>query len=187
MILRGTNCPGLPHGVHPLAGAAFRFLPQSTAPSVESLTVMDKWITSIKGSTSEAAIEAKVVAAKPTEAFDFCYLFSDKTFSTKVTDIDMCDADARLQFHASPRQVAGGPVSENILKCELKPLNPADYLPATFTSEQWARLHAAFPTGSCDFNRPAVGEQPSEPWMTFMDGLGVGRPLGPPPVSGMKR
>ena len=39
-----------------------------------------------------------------------------------------------LKSNASPRQVAGGSLSENILKCQLKPLNAADYAPATFTA-----------------------------------------------------
>jgi hypothetical protein len=69
------------------------------------------------------------------------------------------------------------------MKCELKPLSRLDYLPVTFTDAQWARLQTAFPTGVCDFNRPPVNAYPSAEWVTFMDGLGVGRPLGPPPVA----
>ena len=80
----------------------------------------------------------------------------------------ICDADApqadglgRLAKRASPRQVAGGPLAENILKCQLKPLNPADYAPMIFTSAQRARLQAAFPDGVCDWSRPGVGQQPA--------------------------
>ena len=48
----------------------------------------------------------------------------------------LCDADPRLPKHASPRQVAGGSLEENILKCQLKPLEPADYAPVAFTAAQ---------------------------------------------------
>ncbi len=44
-----------------------------------------------------------------------------------MTDQATCDADPRLAYFTSPHQVAGGPQPENILKCQLKPLNLADY------------------------------------------------------------
>jgi hypothetical protein len=156
------------------------FLPQNTAPSVASLTVMDKWITGIKADTSGDPIEDVVIATKPKEAFDFCYLTGDVTLSTKVTDIAMCDADARLKPHASPRQVAGGPVSENILKCDLKPIDPADYGTPGLTDAQLTRLKAVFPDGVCDFDKPGVGQQPAESPLNFAAGPG-GVPFGTPP------
>ena len=72
----------------------------------------------------------------------------------------LCDADPRLKSNASPRQVAGGSLSENILKCQLKPLNAADYVPATFTAGQWrgckphSRTACAIGAARC---RPAGG------------------------------
>ena len=71
----------------------------------------------------------------------------------------LCDADPRLPKHASPRQVAGGPLAENILKCQLKPIETGDYAPVTFSAAQLARLHATFPDGVCDWSEPGVGQQ----------------------------
>ena len=82
--------------------------------------------------------------------------------------------------HSSPRQVAGGPLTENILKCQLKPLNAADYLPATFSAVQLARLYATFPDGVCDWSKPGVGQQAAVSPLTFANGPG-GEPFGPPP------
>jgi hypothetical protein len=93
-----------------------------------------------------------------------------------------CDADPRLMKHASPRQVAGGSLAENILKCQLKPLNASDYAPVTFSPTQLARLHAAFSEGVCDWSRPGVGQQEAISPLTFVSGPG-GRPLPPAPVS----
>jgi hypothetical protein len=93
-----------------------------------------------------------------------------------------CDADPRLARHSSPRQVAGGPLAENILKCQLKPLNPADYAPVVFSSTQLARLQATFPDGVCDWSLPGVGQQAAVSPLTFVDGPG-GAPLPPAPVS----
>ena len=71
---------------------------------------------------------------------------------------------------SSPRQVAGGRLSENILKCSLKPLNHVDYAPLVFTSAQWARLQAVFPDGVCDWSEPGVGQQRAVSPLTFENG-----------------
>ena len=125
---------------------------------------------------------AQVVAARPAAAVYLCYLSGDVSFTTKLTDMAVCDADPRLQKHASPRQVAGGALTENLLKCQLKPLNTAEYLPATFTAEQLTRLYGAFPDGVCDWTKPGAGQQPARSPLTFAAGPG-GRPLGRAPRS----
>ena len=96
---------------------------------------MDTWLSNLlrvapKPTLNSVRTQADVIAAKPATAFDLCYLTGDTTFTTPVTDMALCDADPRLAKHASPRQVAGGSLPENILKCQLKPLDPADYAPA---------------------------------------------------------
>ena len=101
--------------------------------------------TAPKATLNDVRTQAQVVAAKPATAFDLCFLTGDTNFTTPVTDMALCDADPRLQKHASPRQVAGGPLEENILKCQLKPLNPADYAPVAFTAAQWTRLQRCVP------------------------------------------
>jgi hypothetical protein len=125
---------------------------------------------------------AQVVAAKPPAALDLCFLTGDSNFTTPVTDKALCDADPRLQTHSSPRQVAGGPLEENILKCQLKPLNPSDYAPVVFTPAQWTRLNAAFPGGVCDWSKPGVGQQEAISPLTFAAGPG-GVPLPPAPTA----
>jgi hypothetical protein len=74
---------------------------------------------------------------------------------------------------------AGGPNTNDVLKCQLKPLSRSDYNVA-FTDSQWARLQNVFREGVCDFSRPGVGQSAPEPWLTFANGPG-GVPLGPPP------
>jgi hypothetical protein len=143
---------------------------------------MDKWITAIKADTSGDPIEDVVAATKPKDAFDFCYLTSDTMLTTKVTDVEKCDADPRLKMHASPRQVAGGPVAENILKCQLRPINRADYNPAVLTDEQFARLSKVFPDGVCDFTRPGVGQQDAVSPLDFSAGPG-GVPFAAEPLN----
>jgi hypothetical protein len=152
--------------------------PLVVPPSVaaEAFSLMDQWLAAIEADTSADALAVKVVRHKPAGAVDSCYIGEEK-----VTDQAKCRA--LFPYYGTMRMAAGCSLSNHSLKCQLKPLNRADYLPVTFTDEQWARLEQAFPTGVCDWNRPAVGERPSEPWVTFQDGPGLGRPLGPPPVS----
>jgi hypothetical protein len=149
--------------------------------TLQSFLTMDKWLANVEADKSDIPIEQKVVKNKPAEAIDFCYLSNDPTFSTKVTDQSTCDADPRLKAFSSPRQTAGGPLSENVLKCQLKPFNPADYN-VTFTLDQLNRLQLVFPDGVCDWSKPGVNQQPANGPLTFEGGPG-GVPLGPAPTS----
>jgi hypothetical protein len=160
---------------------------QTEAVTVQSLLTMDTWLSNLLVSAPKATLnsvrsQAQVIDAKPSTAFDLCYLTGDVTFSNPVTNMALCDADPRLQKHESPRQVAGGSISENILKCQLKPMAAADYLPATLTGAQMARMQAVFPGGVCDWSKPGVGQQEAISPLTFAAGPG-GQPLPPAPVS----
>jgi hypothetical protein len=160
---------------------------QTEAVTVQSLLTMDTWLSNLLVSAPKATLnsvrsQAQVIDARPSTAFDLCYLTGDVTFSNPVTNMALCDADPRLQKHESPRQVAGGSISENILKCQLKPMAAADYLPATLTGAQMARMQAVFPGGVCDWSKPGVGQQEAISPLTFAAGPG-GQPLPPAPVS----
>ena len=81
------------------------------------------------------------------------------------------DPATRCEFlcpsNSFPREVAGAAVSADIVKCQTKPLSPADYA-VLFTPAQWARLQAAFPAGVCDWARPGVEQQPlAGTWQRF--------------------
>lgn len=144
-----------------------------------SLDTLDAWITAIKADRSDAPQEVKVIRNKPESAFDFCYIGDD--FSNKITDQAVCDADPVLAYYSSPRQVAGGPLAEDVLKCALQPLDRSAYS-VTFTDSQWQRLQATFADGVCDWSQPGVGMQPAIPWQDYSTGDG-GKPLGEAPVS----
>jgi hypothetical protein len=70
---------------------------------------------------------------------------------------------------SDPRQQAGEPVTEDVLKCTLKPLNLAGY-PVTFTPAEQAQLRKAFPAGVCDYAKPGVGQnQQPGTWLDYGD------------------
>jgi hypothetical protein len=77
--------------------------------------------------------------------------------------------------------VAGSPLADNVMKCQLKPLSPADF-PVVFSADQWSRLQQAFPDGVCDWSKPGVGQVPAISPLDYSAGPG-GAPLPPPPAS----
>lgn len=156
--------------------------PPSVGLPRRAFDLLDRWLTAVEADRSPAPVEWKVRRARPAAAHDFCYLSTDPTYSTEVTDEALCDADPVLRHWSSPRQVAGGPLAEDVLKCRLRPLDAADLPGVAFTAGQWERLRNAFPDGVCDWSRPGVGQAPATPWMTYGAGPG-GRPLPPPPTS----
>jgi hypothetical protein len=52
--------------------------------------------------------------------------------------------------------VAGAPVANDVMKCQLKPVGFAEYK-VTFSSSQQARLKKIFKDGVCDWSKPSVG------------------------------
>ncbi len=155
--------------------------PATFALTMQSFTMMDQWLTAMKADIMSTTQAARIAAAKPAGAFDFCNKPIDATHSTMVTDFSVCDSDPALVPHASPRQVAGGPVAENVLKCQLRPINRADYNPIGLTDDQFNRLKAVFPDGVCDFTKPGVGQQPAVGPLDFSAGPG-GVPFPDPPL-----
>jgi hypothetical protein len=149
---------------------------------VDAFNSMDQWLSDLVTTPGNRPIEAKVRATRPDSTRDFCILSTDATQSVRVFDMAQCDADKYLKPSLSPRQVAGGPRAEDVLKCQLKPLNAADYGAVVFTAGQWTRLQAVFSTGVCDFTKSGVGQQAAISPLTFRSGPG-GVPLPPEPVS----
>jgi len=149
---------------------------------LQSFLMMDKWLGGMKSDTGSSSVAAKITSHRPTDAVDFCYLTGDTTLANKVMDTAMCDADVMLKPHSSPRQVAGGPLAENILKCDRKSVNRADYPAGSLTDAQFARLQAAFPDGVCDFTKPGIGQVPAVSPLDFSAGPG-GVELGTPPAT----
>ncbi|MGE0798667.1 MAG: DUF6351 family protein [Lautropia sp.] len=155
----------------------------TTAMQTDALNVMDRWLTDLKRDDREVPIETKVRQSRPAgPADDFCLLSTDVTQANRVTGQAQCDSDPLLQAASSPRQVAGGPRSEDILKCQLKPLAWSDYGGVVFSLTQQGRLQAVFATGVCDWSIPGVGQQAAASPLSFAQGPG-GVPVGPPPRS----
>ena len=79
--------------------------------------------------------------------------------------------EAHLRL-STPREVAGGDRLNDILKCQLRPIDPAEYGPLGLSAAQLDRLRALFPDGVCDWSVPGVGQQAAVPWQTYQDKRG---------------
>ena len=147
----------------------------------QGFLAMDQWLANISNDHSNATAAQKVVKDRPAAATDTCF---DAT-GDPLPDQSVC-ATAYPYFGA-PRIAAGEPFTDDIMKCQLKPLSKADYSGVTFTDAEWSALQQAFPSGVCDWKKSGAGQQLNVPWQTYQhsDGSVIyqGTPLGPAPVS----
>jgi hypothetical protein len=133
-------------------------------------TVLDRWATAYKADVSTDAPRAKVLRARPAEAVDGCYdkakppqfIAEDLVFTREPTS----RCSELYPVYSNPRKEAGGPLAANVLKCQLKPIDPKDYR-GTFSDAEHARLAAIFSAGVCDWSKPGVNQVPVVPWASF--------------------
>ena len=80
----------------------------------------------------------------------------------------------------TPRTVAGDSIETLTNKCQLKPVDPADY-PTALDPQGFAEQVAdIFPQGVCDYSKPGEGVAPTETWLQYGDAQQViygGAPL----------
>jgi hypothetical protein len=147
----------------------------------QSIVAMDSWLAVIEKDTRAIPLAKKVIDDKPKNVADRC---TDGSGNDQPASV----CDATVQAYATPRIVAGMPLADDTLKCELRPLNRASYgPPTTFTDAQWASLVKTYPKGVCDYAKPGMYRTPVVPWQTYQDKAGKviygGRGLGAVPAS----
>ena len=148
----------------------------SPATALRAFDLMDQWLAAIEADRSKLPHGKKVTRNKPAAARDACIVDG---VEHDWTPGSVCDA--KFTYTGLIRMAAGGPVTNDVLKCQLKPLSRLDYN-VSFTDAQWARLQSTFASGVCDYSQRGVGQRKPKPWLTFAGGPG-GRSLGKPPVS----
>jgi hypothetical protein len=131
-----------------------------------AIAKMDEWLTALAQDTTTDARTAKVLRAKPKDLVDSCY---DPQGARVVESQAMAGGRCNELYptHVPPRVIAGGPMTNDVLKCELKPVAARDYR-VSFSAAQFARLQEVFPDGVCDWSRPGVGQQrPPGTWLSY--------------------
>lgn len=129
--------------------------------SVAAVAELDKWMTAIVNDKSSKPLAEKVVANRPKDFVDACYTGED----AKITNMDRCGQ--LFPIASDARIVAGAPWTEDILKCQLKPVAASDYK-VTLSAAQMQRLQQVFTGGVCDYSKPGVGQGPlAGTWLTY--------------------
>jgi len=123
-----------------------------------SLDTMNKWLDDIAADPAPLSTD-KVVRHKPAEAVDACWDAAGKKIVEKASFDGKGVCNTLYPVHGEPRMVAGAPLTNDVAKCQLKPIDFGDYK-ASFTDAQNARMKAIFPAGVCDFSKPGVGQGP---------------------------
>ncbi len=132
-----------------------------------ALVAMDRWVAAMEADTANKPLAKKVLDNRPADIADACYSGA----GIKLTD-GRCP-EGVVPYYATPRLVAGDPLSAVTNKCQLKPLNRADdYGPLGLSDAQWAKMQAIFADGVCDFSKPPVGYQPTVAWLTYQNASG---------------
>jgi hypothetical protein len=123
-----------------------------------SLDTMTDWLDHMAADKSPLTTD-KVVRNKPTSAVDACWDTAGKRFDERASFDGKGTCNSLFPVHSEPRLVAGAPLTNDVLKCRLKPINYSDYK-VSFTDAQKARMAAIFPGGVCDFSKPGVEQVP---------------------------
>jgi len=126
--------------------------------AVQALDAMSQWLDAIVNDPSPLT-HAKVVRHKPAQAKDAYFDAQGVKHVEKASWDGVGGYNATYPNHSEPRIQAGAPIANDVLKCQLKPVKPADYK-VKFSPDQLKRLKAIFPTGVCDFSRPGIGQVP---------------------------
>jgi hypothetical protein len=134
-----------------------------------ALTKMDEWLTSLGRETSSDPILNKIVRTKPSDLVDSCWTpDGERIIEPQTLSGGKCNS--MYPAFPGPRMVAGGPLANNVLKCQLKPMDLNDYK-VPFTDAQKQRLSEIYPKGVCDWSKPGVEQQPPvATWQSHMSG-----------------
>lgn len=153
--------------------------PASLSLADENLALMNSWLDAIKAANDDLPILERIVRSKPAALSDDCFtvegerIVEPAVFNTdRLFDNTEGRCNQLYPPHAGLRLVAGGPLSNDVMKCQLKPIDYDDYR-VEFSAGEKARLENIFPEGVCDWSRPGIGQGSNQTWLSF----------GPSPVN----
>jgi hypothetical protein len=140
--------------------------------SQQQFDLMRRWLDAIVADTAPLSAD-KVVAHKPTMAVDACWRVDNGERVNEVATFgDQGVCNDLYPKTPTPRIAAGGPVTDDIIKCQLQPTEEFDYGTTFFSAFQRTRLNAVFPDGVCDYSRQGVGQRSIEgTWLDYSKDL----------------
>ena len=140
----------------------------------DAFTYMAAWLDNITADTAAGSPARKIARNKPTSLTDGCWTGAAAPF-VFVAERQVLGGpgtptcNTQYPGYLFPRYMAGMPLSNDIVKCQLRRIDLADYH-VRFTADQLARLGQIFPDGVCDYSRPGVDQHDLlSTWITYTD------------------
>ena len=144
--------------IGPRGGNAAQSPPGAVNLAALSLDTISRWLDAI-ADDPEPLTPDKVVRHKPAEAVDSCWTDQGERIVEPASFDGQGRCNTLYPIHSEPRLVAGAPLENDIVKCQLQPIDYKSYK-QQFSAQQQQRLAAIFPTGVCDYSKPGVGQVP---------------------------
>lgn len=132
------------------------------------MTLMTQWLDAVGADPALLSTE-KIARLKPAEAVDACWGVADaKQYKETATLSGAGVCNGLYPRTLPPRVVAGSPITDDVVKCQLKPIDEADYLPVALTGAEKIRLANIFPDGVCDYTKQGVSQSKVKgTWLKF--------------------
>ena len=140
----------------------------------DAFTYMAAWLDNITADTAAGSPARKIARNKPTSLTDGCWTGAAAPFvfvaeRQVLGGPGTSTCNTQYPGYLFPRYMAGMPLSNDIVKCQLRRIDLADYH-VRFTADQLARLGQIFPDGVCDYSRPGVDQHDLlSTWITYTD------------------
>lgn len=132
----------------------------------EALGQMDQWLTALSKDASNDPAIARIRRAKPAGLVDACWTKDGQKIVEKQQFM-AGTCHALYPSHTFPRFVAGAPITNDVIKCQLRAIAASDYN-VSLSADDMTRLKKIFPNGVCDWSKPGVEQQPlAGTWQSF--------------------
>jgi uncharacterized tannase-like protein DUF6351 len=124
-----------------------------------AIDTMSRWLDALANDTSTAPAVEKVVRAKPAAAVDGCWTADGARIDEPLSLTGTGRCAELYPPHSTPRLVAGANLADDVLKCQLKPIDAKDYA-GRLSADDLQQLRQVFPGGVCDYSKPGVNQRP---------------------------
>ena len=132
---------------------------------------MEEWLSKISLDTASGSVREKTVRNRPADLKEACYDEEGTKIEEEMAFGVANKCNALFPPHTDVRMAAGSPLRNDVLKCQLKPVDAAEY-PASMPAALLNRVKAAFPDGVCDWSKSGVGQtKQGGVWLKY-DGTG---------------
>lgn len=131
----------------------------AAVPYDQAWATFVQWVEKYKADPAADTQRAKVIRAKPTA--DGCFDAGGTFIAETQTFSSQSDLRCNTLYpsYGATRLSAGGPLSADVVKCQLKPITPTDYAGVIMTATQMARLNAIFSNGVCEWSKGDASDQ----------------------------